>query len=206
MKTERLQAFSDGIFAILITILVLEFKLPTYPQGQLRQVVLQQGPLFFSYCLTYVYIGILWLFHHDLFSQIKQTSATLNIMNLVGLFLVTLMNYSMTLMAASIQSGSQADMRFAFGVYDLLALLISGSYLWFYHYLWHHHELLQSNCTLIKHNLHTISKFPSISMGLYALALVLNYFNVYLGLVLLVGGIIFHGISYWLTARVQEQS
>ncbi|MCH4057112.1 MAG: DUF1211 domain-containing protein [Lactobacillaceae bacterium] len=187
----------------MITILVLEFKLPNYPKDHLQQTVMQQGPLFFSYCLTYVYIGILWLFHHDLFSQIKHTSVALNIMNLVGLFGVTLMNYVMTLMAASIQSGSTADMRFAFASYDLLALLISASYLWFYTYLWHHHELMKADCTLIKHKLQTIAKYPTISMCLYALAFILNFVNVYLGLVLLVAGIVFHGFSYWKTARVQ---
>ena len=64
MKSDRVQAFSDGIFAILITILVLEFRLPRYTAGALAAAVLAQWPILFAYVLTFSYIGILWLFHH----------------------------------------------------------------------------------------------------------------------------------------------
>ncbi len=53
MKTERFQAFSDGIFAILITILVLEFHLPDYQTGHLLAALLKQWPLLLSYAFSY---------------------------------------------------------------------------------------------------------------------------------------------------------
>lgn len=56
MKTGRLQAFSDGVFAILITILVLDFKVPSYTPGHLITAVLHQWPTLAAY--------VLWAYIH----------------------------------------------------------------------------------------------------------------------------------------------
>ena len=86
MKISRLEAFSDGVFAILITILVLDFKVPAYHTGYLWEAVLQQWPVLAAYILSFTYIGILWLFHHDLFNTFAKIDRNINLLNLLMLF------------------------------------------------------------------------------------------------------------------------
>lgn len=74
MKIDRLQAFSDGVFAILLTLLVLDFKVPDYQAGRLSQAVIAQWPTLAAYVLSFFYVRTLWLFHHDYFAKIKQTN------------------------------------------------------------------------------------------------------------------------------------
>jgi uncharacterized membrane protein len=201
MKAERVQAFSDGIFAILITILVLEFKLPQYTAGELAPAVLAQWPVFFAYVLTFSYIGILWLFHHDLFGYIRETSPKLNILNLFSIFLTTLLNYSMSLLAGSIATQNRTDMQFAFALYSAVALGISASYFRMYSYLGRNKELLSpGECTVY---FSSVRRFPLISMTIYALALISSLRSAGIGSVFLLLGIGFHGFAYWRTARTQ---
>jgi uncharacterized membrane protein len=199
MKSDRVQAFSDGIFSILITILVLEFKLPNYSSGNLASAVLAQWPILFAYILTFSYIGILWLFHHDLFGHIERTNAKLNIINLFSIFLTTLLNYSMSLLADSIVTRNEVDMRFSFALYSALAMSISASYFLLYSYL-------ESNRTLLSDKsfaayFMSIRRFPVISIAIYAAAFVVSLMFVHLGLAFLLLGIVFHGYAYWKTSR-----
>ncbi|MCH4156477.1 MAG: DUF1211 domain-containing protein [Muribaculaceae bacterium] len=199
MKSNRVQAFSDGIFTILITILVLEFRLPDYKAGNLASAVLAQWPILFAYVLTFTYIGILWLFHHDLFGHIEKTNAKLNIINLFSIFLTTLLNYSMSLLADSIVSKNEVDMRFSFTIYSGVAMSISASYFLLYSYL-------EKNRTLLSDKNYaayfmSIRRFPVISMAIYGVDFVVSMLSVPFGLAFLLLGIVFHGFAYWKTAR-----
>lgn len=199
MKSDRVQAFSDGIFSILITILVLEFKFPNYRTGSLASAVLAQWPILFAYILTFSYIGILWLFHHDLFGHIERTNAKLNIINLFSIFLTTLLNYSMSLLADSIVTRSEADMRFSFALYSAVAMSISASYFLLYSYLEKDRALLSDRSYTAYFM--SIRRFPVISMAIYAVAFVFSLLYIPLGLAFLILGIVFHGFAYWKTAR-----
>lgn len=203
MKAERVQAFSDGIFAILITILVLEFRLPQYTAGELAPAVLAQWPVFFAYVLTFSYIGILWLFHHDLFGYIEKTNPKLNTINLFSIFLTTLLDYSMSLLAESIVTQNKTDMQFAFALYSAVALSISASYFLLYTYLEKNRNLLSmEECTAYFLSVH---RFPLISMAIYAFALFSSLMSVNIGLAFLLLGIGFHGYAYWRTARTHTE-
>ncbi len=69
MDSVRLQAFSDGVLAIIITIMVLELKVPHSDQlSSLKPVM----PVFMSYILSFIYIGIYWNNHHHLFTAVAQ--------------------------------------------------------------------------------------------------------------------------------------
>jgi len=71
MKKGRLEAFSDGVLAIIITIMVLEIKVPHGSNfGVLKSLI----PVFLSYVLSFIYIGIYWNNHHHLFQAVKQVS------------------------------------------------------------------------------------------------------------------------------------
>ncbi len=69
MKTSRLEAFSDGVFAVIITIMVLEMKVPHGPDlASLRPVL----PVFSSYVLSFVFLGTYWNNHHHMFQAVRQ--------------------------------------------------------------------------------------------------------------------------------------
>ena len=71
MKTDRLEAFSDGVIAILITIMVLELKVPHDASfAALREMV----PTLLCYVLSFIYLGIYWNNHHHLFSATRRIS------------------------------------------------------------------------------------------------------------------------------------
>src|SRR5215831_18618878 len=69
MKTSRLEAFSDGVFAVIITIMVLEMKVP---QGADLSVLRPVLPVFSSYVLSFVFLGIYWNNHHHMLHAVKQ--------------------------------------------------------------------------------------------------------------------------------------
>ena len=75
METSRLEAFSDGVIAVIITVLVLEMKVPHGPDLEALAPVL---PVFLSYVLSFVYVGIYWNNHHHMNdSQRKSYEETL---------------------------------------------------------------------------------------------------------------------------------
>jgi uncharacterized membrane protein len=87
MKPERLEAFSDGVFAVALTVLVLEIKIPV---GIDWQALHDQWPTFFSYVLSFIYIGIYWNNHHHLFAAVQRIDGGVMWSNLHLLFWLTL--------------------------------------------------------------------------------------------------------------------
>jgi hypothetical protein len=63
--TSRLECFSDGAFAIIITLLVLEIHRPDAAQGALAKELLDQWPSYLAYAVAFVYVGVIWLNHHS---------------------------------------------------------------------------------------------------------------------------------------------
>lgn len=71
MDKGRLEAFSDAIIAIIVTIMILEFKMPETPE---IKVLLGSGPYFFAYIITYVFVGVAWYNLHYMFSLRKRVT------------------------------------------------------------------------------------------------------------------------------------
>jgi uncharacterized membrane protein len=68
-ETTRTEALSDGVYAITITLLVLEIHRPEdYEPGGLLHALLENWPSYLAYTVSFLYIGVLWLNHHSLFS------------------------------------------------------------------------------------------------------------------------------------------
>jgi uncharacterized membrane protein len=91
MTTDRLEAFSDGVFAIIITILVLNLKVPHGTTvSSLRPVV---AP-FLNYTLSFAFIGIYWLNHHHLLRLTRGVSGGVLLANLLLLFCISLLPFT----------------------------------------------------------------------------------------------------------------
>ena len=88
MSTSRLEAFSDGVLAIIITIMVLELRTPDEPT--LHSLVHTTGTSMLTYLLSFVYIGIYWSNHHHLFQLVDRVDGTILWANLHLLFWLSL--------------------------------------------------------------------------------------------------------------------
>ena len=91
MEKNRLEAFSDGVLAIIITIMVLELKVPHGADFDALAPVL---PVFLSYVLSFVYVGIYWNNHHHMFQTTKRVSGGILWANLHLLFWLSLFPFS----------------------------------------------------------------------------------------------------------------
>lgn len=91
MKTGRLEAFSDGVLAIIITIMVLEMKAP---KETTFEALLGLGPIFISYLLSFIYLGIYWNNHHHLFQVTEKVNGKILWANLHLLFWLSLIPFA----------------------------------------------------------------------------------------------------------------
>src|SRR5437879_9459114 len=91
MKTSRLEAFSDGVLAIIITIMVLELKVPHAVELAALKPLL---PIFLSYVLSFIYLGIYWNNHHHLFQATEQVTGGILWANLHLLFWLSLFPFT----------------------------------------------------------------------------------------------------------------
>ncbi|MBV8252689.1 MAG: DUF1211 domain-containing protein [Chitinophaga sp.] len=90
MNKARIEAFSDGVFAIIITIMVLEIKVP---HGAAWSDLCQQYPIFLSYILSFMYVGIYWGNHHHLLHTVKRVTSTIMWANMHLLFWLSLVPF-----------------------------------------------------------------------------------------------------------------
>jgi len=131
--TDRLEAFSDGVFAVAATLLVLNLAVKQpLPHGQLAHQLGKLWPSYATYVVSFMTIGIVWLNHHAQFRNIARADRTLMVINLVLLMFVTLTPFPTTLLAGHFNPG--ADERTAAALYaaTLFAMGVSffASYLW----------------------------------------------------------------------------
>ena len=87
MKTGSLEAFSDGVIAIIITIMVLELKVPEEADFAGLEPLI---PKFMSYILSFIYVGIYWNNHHHLFHVIERVNGKILWANMGLLFAMSL--------------------------------------------------------------------------------------------------------------------
>jgi uncharacterized membrane protein len=91
MKTTRLEAFSDGVLAIIITIMVLEMKAPEGPEWSNLRPLLS---VFFAYVMSFVYVGIYWNNHHHMLQATERVSGPVLWANLHLLFWLSLIPFT----------------------------------------------------------------------------------------------------------------
>jgi TMEM175 potassium channel family protein len=111
---DRLVAFSDGVFAIAITLLVLSIAVPTVSEKHLAHALRNLGPELFSYGLSFLVVGMYWMAHHRTFRSLVRVDRTLLWINLAVLGFVALLplpteilgKYGNTTLATVVYAGS----------------------------------------------------------------------------------------------------
>ena len=118
--TARLEAFSDGVFAIAITLLVLEIRLPE-THGSLSHLLGELWPSYSAFVLSFVTIGIMWANHHAVFRLIARASHGLIVANLLLLMTISFLPFPTGVLAEHLGEAG-ADQRTA-------ALFYSGTFI-----------------------------------------------------------------------------
>lgn len=120
-ETRRIEAFSDGVFAVAITLLVLGFHEPQtlLVDHELAQWLLEQWPVLLAFVTSFATIGVMWINHHRMFTHIKRADTTLLSLNLLLLLLIAFVPFPTLLIAEYVLVPGQ----------HLAALLYSGTYI-----------------------------------------------------------------------------
>jgi uncharacterized membrane protein len=124
VSTNRLEAFSDGVFAIAITLLVLDLSVPEPGSGELGHELLAQWPSYAAYVVTFITIGIIWINHHAAFSRLRSVDHSILLWNLLLLLTVSVLPFTTRLMAEYLKEGSGE--RLAAGIYGA-SFLVMGA-------------------------------------------------------------------------------
>lgn len=118
---ERLKALADGVFAIVMTLLVLELGVPVIAETSahkgLGQGLLEMWPKFLIYGLSFLILGIFWLIHHLIFDAIKRYDTTLIWLNIIFLMFVALIPFSTSLFG---EHGAERITALVYGINQLL--------------------------------------------------------------------------------------
>lgn len=132
--TGRLEAFSDGVFSIAITLLVLEIGVPHIAAGaSLWSALGHQWPSYAAYVVSFLVIGIMWANHHTLFGYIAKVDRALIFLNLLLLLVVALIPWPTNLVADYLDRGGE-QAKVAVAVYSLVNVGIAAAFSAFWWY------------------------------------------------------------------------
>jgi uncharacterized membrane protein len=132
-ESGRVEAFSDGVFAIAITLLILEIKVPVVADHQdLWTALGHQWPSYAAYVVSFLVIGIMWTNHHQVFSHISKVDRTLVFLNLILLLVVAAMPWPTRLVAEYLSHGSQGNDAVAVYSAFMVAHALTFSAFWWY--------------------------------------------------------------------------
>jgi uncharacterized membrane protein len=131
METRRLEAFSDGVFAIAITLLVLIFAETETDHRSLSEALLHQWPSYVAYVVSFLTIGIMWINHHTVMAQIGRVDRTFLLISVVNLMFVAFAPYPTRVVAEFIRSDDRRAAALFYGI-SFTCTAISWGALWFY--------------------------------------------------------------------------
>lgn len=170
----RVEAFSDGVFAIAITLLVLDLKAPERPDA-FGQELLDQWPSYVAYVAAFAVLGLIWLSHHDLFSRIQGVSTSLLLRNLFLLFLVALFSFPTAVLAASFRvHAARDDQLLAIGVFTLTAIAITLAWVRLTRSLLHAPQLASDQTAMTRY-VHVQSVFAGVACAVLGLAFLVGF-------------------------------
>ena len=131
MDSKRAEAFSDGVFAIAITLLVLDLRLPAADGHTLTWQLLHEWPAYFAYVVSFLTIGIMWMNHHSIMANITRVDRPLLVLNLFLLMGVVVIPFPTSIVAEHLLGSGGAAASVTYG---LVMIFISFGFagLWIY--------------------------------------------------------------------------
>jgi len=140
MTTTRLEAFSDGVLAIAITLLVIEIRPPEVHEGEsLARALWGLWPSYLAYLVSFLTIGVIWLNHHGIFQQVARVDGPLLVLNL--LLWTALIPFPTAVVADNLAAGGEAA-RTAAALYSGVLLLMGVAFAAMFAWVTHDDRLL----------------------------------------------------------------
>ena len=197
-ETGRVEAFSDGVFAIAITLLILDVHVPRDLPATttLGNVLLAQWPSYLAFLTSFALIGIMWINHHKLFTLIKHSDHLLLVFNALLLLGATVVPFTTSLLSEYIGHNEQ---RVAAMVYmgNFFVIAIFFNLLW--RYAAHGHRLLAQDVS--EDEVRSIHRAYSLGPPVYLLCFAIAYFSVPLALGMTIALVIFYALPLGANAR-----
>jgi uncharacterized membrane protein len=122
-ETNRVEAFSDGVFAIAITLLVLEIKVAPSDFEHLGRALVDEWPAYLAYVTSFLTVGSVWIAHHDLFTRLRFIDRGMLRLNLLLLMAAAFLPFPTAVLAQSFHASDRAE-RVAVVFYGLVALVM----------------------------------------------------------------------------------
>jgi uncharacterized membrane protein len=133
VSSRRTEAFSDGVFAIAITLLVLDLVVPTRAEAAehgLAHALAEEWPAYFAYLVSFLIIGIIWVNHHTMFDKVRLVDRPVLFANLALLLVVSLIPFPTRLLAEYLTAADGSHVAAATYSATMLAMGLAYSVLW----------------------------------------------------------------------------
>jgi len=180
-ETTRIEAFSDGVFAIAITLLVLEIHIPDAETGRTGGLLLALGdlwPSYVGYVISFVTIGIMWTNHHSIFTLVRRSDRYFMLINVAFLMGISFLPFPTAVLAEYLPEPEQRRIAVAFYSATLIVIALLFNALWRYA-VWGGH-LLQPNAD--RKAMRVISRRYALGPFAYAFSFALAFVNVWASL------------------------
>ena len=134
MSTGRLEAFSDGVIAVAITLLVLDLSVPEPARPgdrfahSLAWTLGHNWPHYAAYAVSFLTIGIIWINHHSMISRLGRGDHVILVLNLLLLLSICVLPFATSLMASYLNEGTDADRHVAAAVYSGAFLVMAVTF------------------------------------------------------------------------------
>lgn len=130
--TARLETFADGVFAIAITLLILEIRVPRVPGTRLGSALAQQWPSYAGYIVSFLTIGVMWVNHHHMFKLIERTTHGFLMTNVLFLMTIAFLPWPTALVADYVRDpGGRTLVTVVYGL-TMTAIAIMFNVVWRY--------------------------------------------------------------------------
>jgi uncharacterized membrane protein len=179
MNKSRVEAFSDGVFAIAITLLVLTIAEPTNYKELTHQLI-SRWPSLAAFVVSFAVIGIMWLNHHSLFGYFERIDRGMFYLNMLLLLTITFLPYPTGVLGQALAKGD--DARTAAVVYGLTMALNAWAWGAMWLYGSHKRRLLRASFPEAERG--TATMMFTVGVVMYTLAVGVAFWNAYAFLVL----------------------
>jgi len=202
-ETGRVEAFSDGVFSIAATLLVLTLAVPTFEQvgtsAGLMHALVDHWPSYVAFVVSFISILIMWVGHHNVFSLIKRVDHVFLLLNGLVLLGVTVTPFTTSLLADRL---SHPGARIAAFIFSAAALFVSIAYnaLWYWARRGGH--LLEPDVS--RRSLRAVTWQYAVAPAVYLLALGLSLWNAWASLATFICVIVFFAFPTRASAPLSE--
>lgn len=146
-ETGRIEAFSDGVFAVAITLLALDLQVPHVRGGSaadLARALAREWPSYLAFVTSFFTVLVIWVSHHSVFKLVRRTNARVLFVNGLVLMLTTVVPFSTSLVMQYLQSPAA---KIACVVYGGTFVLMSLAFSWLWYGLLHDRALLKPDAS-----------------------------------------------------------